>query len=101
MLLRSGIAAEPVARGAIRLVGGVPALAGVAARLDEAYDALRTVLAPEALLFDMDGVLADVSESYRLAILETAAAFGETFTAAVREGAMDEWRRAKVDQAKQ
>ena len=31
--------------------------------------ALRTVLAPEALLFDMDGVLADVSGSYREAIL--------------------------------
>jgi histidinol-phosphate aminotransferase len=43
-------------------------------------DGLKTVLAPEALLFDMDGVLADVSVSYRRAILETAASFGETFT---------------------
>lgn len=43
------------------------------ARLDHA---LRTVLAPEALIFDMDGVLADVSRSYREATLRTAAAFG-------------------------
>ena len=42
--------------------------------------ALRTVLAPEALLFDMDGVLADVSGSYREAILATAAAFGVEIT---------------------
>jgi histidinol-phosphate aminotransferase len=39
---------------------------------------LRTVLAPEALIFDMDGVLADVSGSYREATLQTAAAFGVT-----------------------
>lgn len=38
--------------------------------------ALRTLTEPQALLFDMDGVLADVSRSYRRAILETAAAFG-------------------------
>jgi histidinol-phosphate aminotransferase len=37
---------------------------------------LRTALAPQALLFDMDGVLADVSQSYRAAIRETAATFG-------------------------
>lgn len=42
--------------------------------------ALGTVLAPEALLFDMDGVLVDVSGSYRTAIVETAAAFGVTLT---------------------
>ncbi len=34
---------------------------------------LRTACEPEALLFDMDGVLADVSNSYRRAIIETAA----------------------------
>jgi len=53
---------------------------------DEAYDrleaALRTVLAPEAVLFDLDGVLADVSKSYREAIRQTAAAFGVELTAA-------------------
>jgi HAD superfamily hydrolase (TIGR01548 family) len=43
------------------------------ARLDRA---LHTVLAPEALLLDMDGVLVDVSASYRQAILQTAAGFG-------------------------
>jgi len=37
---------------------------------------LQTVLAPQALIFDMDGVLADVSGSYRQAILKTAAFFG-------------------------
>lgn len=40
--------------------------------------ALRCVLAPDALLLDMDGVLADVSRSYRRAILETVSAFGAT-----------------------
>ena len=37
---------------------------------------IAAVLSPEALLFDMDGVLADVSGSYRRAIVETAASFG-------------------------
>ncbi len=41
---------------------------------------LRSLLAPEALLFDMDGVLADVSGSYRRAIIETAACFGVRLT---------------------
>ena len=40
--------------------------------------AVRTILRPEALLFDMDGVLVDVSESYDRAIVETAASFGVT-----------------------
>lgn len=39
---------------------------------------LRSVLAPEAVLFDLDGVLADVSRSYRRAIVATAGAFGAT-----------------------
>ncbi len=38
--------------------------------------ALRCALQPQALLFDMDGVLADVSGSYRRAIQETTASFG-------------------------
>jgi histidinol-phosphate aminotransferase len=37
---------------------------------------LETVLAPEAILLDLDGVLSDVSGSYRRAILETARSFG-------------------------
>jgi histidinol-phosphate aminotransferase len=43
-------------------------------------DGLRTVLAPEALLFDLDGVLVDVSKSYRRAIIDTAARWGVTLT---------------------
>lgn len=39
-------------------------------------DALRTVLAPQALLLDMDGVFADVGESYRVAIRQTVRSFG-------------------------
>lgn len=50
--------------------------------LDRLIAALRAVAAPEALLLDMDGVLADVSRSYRSAIVATAAEFGVTLTAA-------------------
>lgn len=42
---------------------------------------LRTVFDPEALLFDMDGVLANVTESFRKAIVATAAGYGVTVTA--------------------
>lgn len=38
--------------------------------------AIRTVLEPEALLFDLDGVLADVDGSQTAAIIETASYFG-------------------------
>ncbi len=38
--------------------------------------ALKTILEPQAILFDIDGVLADVSQSCREAIIQTAAAFG-------------------------
>jgi HAD superfamily hydrolase (TIGR01548 family) len=44
--------------------------------LDRLTAGLKAVLAPEAILFDMDGVLADVSGSYRAAIVQTAAHFG-------------------------
>ncbi len=37
---------------------------------------------PEAILFDLDGVLADVRESYRRAIIETAADLGVALTVA-------------------
>ncbi len=43
--------------------------------------ALRAALRPQALLFDADGVLVDVSTSYRAAIVETATHFGVTVTA--------------------
>lgn len=44
--------------------------------------ALRSALAPQAVLFDLDGVLADVSHSYRQTILATAQAYGVTLTPA-------------------
>ena len=57
----------------------VPGEDGSYARLEAA---LRTVLAPEALLFDLDGVIADVSRSYREAMRLTAEAFGVQITTA-------------------
>lgn len=59
---------------------------------------LRTVLDPDALLLDMDGVVADVSGSYRAAIVATAASFGvELSPADVARGkaagdATNDWR---------
>jgi HAD superfamily hydrolase (TIGR01548 family) len=41
---------------------------------------LQAALAPEAVLLDMDGVLADASGSYREAIVRTAATFGVQVT---------------------
>ena len=54
---------------------------GTAADFDRLITGLRIVRRPQALLLDMDGVLADVSVSYRQAILATAQAFGAEFTA--------------------
>ena len=42
--------------------------------------AIHTIAAPEAILFDVDGVLCDVSRSYRQAIAQTAAHFGAEVT---------------------
>lgn len=59
--------------------------------------ALEAALRPAALLFDMDGVLADVSESYRGTIVATAKAFGVSLSAAdvsaakEERGANDDW----------
>ena len=44
--------------------------------------ALTKTLAPDVLLFDMDGVLADVRASYRQAIVATCATFGAEVNAA-------------------
>lgn len=49
---------------------------GDAEALERLTHGLQTVLRPEAILFDLDGVLADVAGSYRAAIQATAAAFG-------------------------
>ncbi len=46
--------------------------------LDRVTHALTAALAPQALLFDMDGVLADVTDSYRRAIIAACAHFGIT-----------------------
>ncbi|MFT5058122.1 MAG: histidinol-phosphate aminotransferase [Planctomycetota bacterium] len=71
----------------------------VFARLKEA---LAIVMEPEAILFDLDGVLADVSRSYREAIIGTAAEFGVALTAgdieeAKRRGqANDDWELTRT-----
>lgn len=77
--LRDGLAGLGIATRALEGEAGprlritCPPARKDAARLDRA---LRTVLRPEALLFDLDGVLADVSRSYREAIIGTAERFG-------------------------
>ncbi len=48
--------------------------------LERLLGALQTCLATEALLFDLDGVIADVEESYRRCVLETAGTFGVDVT---------------------
>ncbi len=63
-------------------------------RLEET---LRAVFAPETVLFDMDGVLVDVSRSFRQAIVKTAALFGVDVTqddiavAKAAGNASDDW----------
>jgi histidinol-phosphate aminotransferase len=54
---------------------------------DRLQHAIQTAADPEALFFDLDGVLADVRDSYRTAILQTAASFGVTLTQAEIEAA--------------
>ncbi len=72
-------------------------LPGDAAEFERLEATLRTVLAPEALLFDMDGVIADVRGSFRAAIVATAERFGvevtaEQISAAKARGqASDDW----------
>lgn len=49
---------------------------GDPAAFERVTAALRTWRAPQALLLDLDGVLADVSTSYRAAIIGTCATYG-------------------------
>ncbi len=62
---------------------------------------LRAALAPEALVLDMDGVLADVSQSQSVAIIETARSFGvevgpaEIQQAKAEGNANDDWELAR------
>src|SRR5204862_359941 len=55
-------------------------LPGEPAAFERLTTALDTVLAPQAIIFDLDGVLADVRESQRAAMIATATAFGVTIT---------------------
>jgi histidinol-phosphate aminotransferase len=48
--------------------------------LNKLLEALETCVAPQGLLFDLDGVIADVETSYRRCILETAGGFGVEVT---------------------
>ena len=48
--------------------------------LNKLLEALETCVAPQGLLFDLDGVIADVEASYRRCILETAGGFGVEVT---------------------
>ena len=57
--------------GAVRI--GMP---GSEAGLQRLVSGIRAALQPEAMLYDMDGVLIDVRGSYRAAIRRTAAFFG-------------------------
>ena len=52
----------------------------VGEELERALAGLASVMAPEALLFDLDGVLADVEGSYRRCVLEAVASFGVPLT---------------------
>lgn len=66
---------RPGLEGALRI--SLPGDGEAFARLQSALD---LVLDPAAILFDLDGVLADVRESYRATIIETAATFGVRVT---------------------
>lgn len=84
---------RPGLEDAVRI--GCPADATAFARLERA---LEVALAPQALLFDLDGVLADVSRSYREAIRQTCASYDVTVddaaiaAAKARGDANDDWR---------
>jgi histidinol-phosphate aminotransferase len=63
--------------------------------------ALRMALKPQGILFDMDGVLADVSQSYRKAIQATLDSFGiklstkEISKAKAEPGSNNDWELCK------
>jgi len=66
---------RPDLEGMVRLT-----LPGDAGDFQRLISTLEKALDPEAIIFDLDGVLADVSRSYRAAIIETAASFGVAVT---------------------
>jgi histidinol-phosphate aminotransferase len=59
---------------------------------------LKIAISPEAILFDLDGVLIDVRGSYRRSIIETAASFGAAVSerdveeAKASRGTNDDWQ---------
>ncbi|MEO8480134.1 MAG: aminotransferase class I/II-fold pyridoxal phosphate-dependent enzyme [Gemmatimonadota bacterium] len=82
--LRDGLAGLGIG---VRWLPGAPNRVRITCPIDDSATdrleaALAAVCAPQALLLDMDGVIADVSTSYRTAIIETAAEFGVTVTQA-------------------
>lgn len=82
--LRDGMAGLGVA---VRWLPGEPARVRITcpareAEVERVERALQTVLDPEVILLDMDGVIADVSRSFRQAIIATAARFGVTLSPA-------------------
>lgn len=72
-------------------------LPGEPAAFERLTSALDTVLSPQGIVFDLDGVLADVRESQRAAMIATAAEYGVTITmqdieSALRAGdAANDW----------
>lgn len=72
------------------------------AEMHRLRNALLSIMRPEALLFDLDGVIADVSASYRHAIVATAGSFGVKVRQADVErvkgngGANDDWEVTRL-----
>lgn len=71
--------ASPEWSGTARVRIAVPIVKRSVARLSRA---VRVALRPQAILFDLDGVLAEVSASYDAAVVRTAAEFGVSVTRA-------------------
>lgn len=73
----------PVLKDYIRISVGRPSdtdkLVEVLSGIENTWKMLDDYV-PQALIFDMDGVIADVSMSYRTAILETAKSYGAEIT---------------------
>lgn len=100
--LRDGLAGLGIA---VRIWPGHPELDGCiritcpgdAGQFERLRSGVEAVLAPQALLFDMDGPLADVSGSYRRAVIDTAAGYGvrvsaeEIAAAKERGNANNDW----------
>ncbi len=84
---------RPGLEGAVRIT-----LPGDRDDFSRLVDTLGTALAPEAIIFDLDGVIADVSQSQILAIIETARTFGvevgpeDIETAKGEGGTSDDWQ---------